>query len=239
LTKIVPVDLTLRVTSVRAATPSARIVRVALGGAPFNHRAGQLAMIGPPESATRVPYSIASAPEETREHGWLEFLIKVDAAGRWGAHFPALRRGMRLAVRGPYGTFIFPEHPRERWILFIAGGTGISPLRSMLVHAVAGGAGGRIRVLYSARSPLEFAYARDLRAMARKGDIEVVFTATREVPQLWRGLRGRIAPAQLAAMVDDPSTLCFVCGPTAMVADVPPMLRKLGIGENCIHVEKW
>jgi ferredoxin-NADP reductase len=233
------VDLTLRVTSVRAATPSARIVRVALDGASFQYRAGQLAMIGPPDAAARVPYSIASAPEETREHGGLEFLIKVDSAGRWGGHFPALRRGMRLAVRGPYGTFIFPDHPRERWVLFIAGGTGIAPLRSMLVHALAGGCGGRIRLLYSARAPEEFAYARELRALARRGDIEAVFTATRDVPQLWRGARGRIAPAQLAAIVDDPSTLCFVCGPTAMVADVPPMLRRLGIAEQAVHVEKW
>jgi NAD(P)H-flavin reductase len=233
------VDLSLRVKSVRAATSSARIVRVDLGGAPFHYRAGQLAMIGPPDAATRVPYSIASAPGETRDHGWIEFLIKVDSAGRWGAHFPALRRGMRLGVRGPYGTFIFPDHPRERWILFIAGGTGIAPLRSMLVHGLASGCGGRIRLLYSARTPGDFAYARELRGMARRGEIEVVLTATREIPQLWRGARGRIAPGQLAAMVDDPSTLCFVCGPSAMVAEVPPMLRRLGIGENCIHVEKW
>lgn len=232
-------DLVLRVKSVLRATPSARIVRLELGGAPFHYRPGQLAMIAPPDSASRVPYSIASAPEETAHTGCLEFLIKTDAHGRWGVHFADLRRGMRLAVRGPIGSFVFPEHPGERPFLFIAGGTGVSPLRSMIRHAVLAGCHGRIRLLYSARTPGDFAYARELRGMARRGEIELTLNATREMPARWRGTRGRITEAQLAALVDDPGTLCFVCGPSAMVADVPPMLRRLGIGEDAIRAEKW
>lgn len=232
-------DFVLRVKSVRRATPSARIARVDLGGATFSYKAGQVALIGPPAGAARVPYSIASAPEESRRHGWLEFLIKTDASGQWGTHFPALRRGMHLAIRGPLGSFTLPDHPRERKYLFIAGGTGVSPIRSMIWEAILSGRPGRIRLLYSARTPGDFAYAREFRGMARRGEIELALTATREIPTRWRGSRGRITAPQLEALVDDPVTLAFVCGPATMVAEVPPMLKHLGIDEHRIRVEQW
>ena len=232
-------ELVLRVSSVRRATPGSRIVRVPLGGATFPYVSGQLAAIGPPDARDRTPYSLASAPEETTRDGYLEFLTKVDAGGRWGAHYPSLRRGAQLAVRGPFGSFVFPAEPREQRFLFIAGGTGIAPLRSMIRHAVLAGIDGRIRLLYSARTPHDFAYLTELRAMERRGEVDLVLAATREMPTRWRGERGRIAPAQLARLVDDPVTLCFVCGPAAMVADVPPMLEALGVDRHRIRLEDW
>jgi NAD(P)H-flavin reductase len=232
-------DLVLRVSSVRRATPGSRIVRLALEGAPFAYAPGQLAELGPAGVSSRVPYSLASAPDETARDGHLEFLIKVDAAGRWGTDFEPLRRGARVAVRGPSGSFVFPEHPRERRFLFIAGGTGIAPLRSMIRHAVLSGIAGQLRLLYSARAPGEFAYLSELRGMARRGEVELALAATREMPPRWRGERGRIAPAQLARLLDDAATLCFVCGPEAMVADVPPMLTALGVDPKRIRLEDW
>lgn len=232
-------DLVLRLSSVRRATPGSRIVRLALEGASFRYVAGQLAELGPAGSSSRIPYSLASAPEETVAHGHLEFLIKEDGAGRWGAHFPPLRRGDRLSVRGPSGAFVFPAEPRERHFLFIAGGTGIAPIRSMIRHATLSGIDGRLRLLYSARTPRDFAYLPELRGMARRGEMELSLAATREMPQRWRGERGRFASAQLARLVEDPATLCFVCGPAAMVADVPPMLEEIGVPRTRIRLEDW
>lgn len=232
-------DLVLRVCSVRRATPGSRLVRVALEGAPFAYKPGQLAAIGPSGAAARTPYSIASAPEETARDRSLEFLIKVDAAGGWGAHFPSLRRGASLAVRGPSGSFVFPGQPREHHFLFIAGGTGIAPIRSMIRHAVLSRIPGRLSLLYSARTPNDFAYLSELRAMARRGELDLSLAATREFPPRWRGEHGRIAPPQLSLLVQDAATLCFVCGPAAMVADVPPMLLDLGIDRSRIRLEDW
>jgi ferredoxin-NADP reductase len=55
----------------------------------------------------------------------------------------------------------------------------------------------------------------------------------------WRGDRGRIVAAQLSGLVEDPATLCFVCGPASMVAEVPLLLRELGIDRNRILLEDW
>jgi p-cymene monooxygenase electron transfer component len=213
-------------------------VRLALAGAQFSYIAGQVAVLGVTGQPERSPYSIASAPEEAEEHGWLEFLLKLEPDG-WGAHFSGLRRGSRVSVEGPVGTFVFPTHPEERQFLFVAGGTGIAPLRSMICHAFSIQLGGRMHLLYSARTPSDFAYLPELKRYAREGRLELALNATREVPARWRGEQGRITQERLASLVETPETLCFVCGPAAMVDDVPRMLMQLGIERTRIRIEEW
>jgi NAD(P)H-flavin reductase len=234
-----PAESVGRIVSVRRATPSTRVLRIGLGDRAFPYEAGQAATISPPGADLRVPYSITSAPEDTQADGVVEFLIKADAAEKWGPSQPPFRRGMPLEVRGPYGTFTFPRDPGEQRFLFIAGGTGIAPLRSMIRHAAARGSGGSLHLLYSARARDEFAYLSDLRAMARRGEITLTLNVTREVPARWGGSLGRIVATQLAPLVSDTPTLCFVCGPEPMVADVAPMLRSLGVPPHRIRVEQW
>jgi NAD(P)H-flavin reductase len=231
-------ELILRVVGVRRATPLTRYVRVALDSARFHYKAGQAVMIGLAERSERVPYSIAASPEEARERGELEFLIKVEPSGRWGHQFDRIARGQRLAVRGPFGSFVLPDRPIERPLLFVAGGTGIAPVRSMIDHARRR-RHGPIKLLYSARTAGDFAYARDLRVLARRGVLNVNLHVTREAPQTWRGVRGRIAPAHLAPLVENRSTLCFICGPAAMVEDLPLMLTGLEVPSRNIKLEQW
>jgi ferredoxin-NADP reductase len=232
-------DLALRVSSIRKETPSTRVVRVALDGRTFPYEAGQVAAIGTAGRDERVPYSIASAPAETAQHGALEFLIKLHPDGGWGAEFDVPRRGTHLTVRGPTGRFVLPDNPVETRVLFIAGGTGIAPLRSMIRQAVLTNMGIRMRLLYSARTPADFSYARELRRMERGRQFELTLTASREWSTRWGGGRGRITAEQLTPLVDDPATLCFVCGPTAMVEDVPRILQTLGIASSRIRLEEW
>lgn len=229
----------LRVCSIRRATPSTRIVRLDLDGASFSYQPGQAAAIGAAHLDVRAPYSIASAPAESEGANYLEFLVKLEPGGAWGSHLSGIRRGSEVAVQGPLGTFTFPDRPAEQAFLFVAGGTGIAPLRSMIRQAVLTRQPGRLRLLYSARSPADFAYLAELRRLARSDRLDLALTATREVPPRWRGDRGRITPERLAPLVDTPDTLCFVCGPAAMVDDVPRMLRVLGIDGRRIKIEEW
>jgi ferredoxin-NADP reductase len=213
-------------------------VRLALGDVSFAYRAGQAAFLGIPSQAERLPYSIASAPEESEPGRYLEFLLKLESGG-WGTHLAGLRRGSKIEVDGPMGTFMFPRHPEEREFLFVAGGTGIAPLRSMIAHASITQQRGRLHLLYSARTPLDFAYLPELKRYAKEGKFDLLLTATREVPQKWRGDRGRITSAHLARLLRTPETLCFVCGPAAMVDDVPRMLVELGVDGERIRIEEW
>ena len=94
-------------------------------------------------------------------------------------------------------------------------------------------------VLYSARTAQDFAYRSELRGMARRGDLQLMLTATRGPDDRWRGERGRITLTQLEVLLEDPATLCFVCGPATMVDDVPRMLHQLGVEKSRIRIEDW
>ena len=137
-------------------------------------------MVGLAESAERVPYSIASSPEEAAAANELEFLIKIEPSGRWGHKFDRIARGQRVALNGPFGSFVYPARPGQKHLLFIAGGTGIAPIRSMIAHAIDTGLAGRLKLLYSARTAEDFAYLSELRGMVRRGQIELRLHATRE-----------------------------------------------------------
>jgi ferredoxin-NADP reductase len=231
--------MTLRVAGLRTATPGTRIVRLALGPQPFEFLAGQAVLIGAPGQDQPRPYSIASSPEETRRTGLLEFLMKVDDGGDPGPHLRGLARGMNVEVVGPYGTFVFPPDPPERRFLFIAGGTGIAPLRSMLRHALASRVPGEFAVAYSARTPNDFAYRDELRRLVRAGRIRLELMVTREAPPRWRGHRGRVGQPRLTPLVTDPATLCFICGPPPMLVEMPPILTALGVPSDRILMETW
>jgi len=103
----------LRVHSASPATPTSRIVRLNLERTRFRYRAGQAVLLGLPGQDQRRPYSIASAPEDARAQGYLEFLIKTDAEGRFGPHLAGLRRGTRVEVGRPLGSFVFPDAARR------------------------------------------------------------------------------------------------------------------------------
>lgn len=227
--------LTLPIREVVPATPRARVVRIDLAGDPFPYLAGQAVLIGNHQQDSRKPYSIASAPEDAERDGFFELLVSI-ADSTAGSHL-TLEPGARVDVEGPLGRFTFPVDPEERRFVFIAGGTGIAPLRAMLRHALRVPKR-EIGLLYSARTPGDFAFEEELRSLAREGQIELRQTVTRETTG-WEGTRGRIGREALAPLVHDPATLCFICGPRALVEEMPKLVGELGIADHRIRVEQW
>lgn len=229
--------LTVPIREVLPATPRSRIVRLDLRDTVFPFAAGQALAIADHRFQPRKPYSIASSPEEAADRGWLELLVGVGADGTPGPHL-RLQPGTLVDIDGPLGRFTYPTPARDERLLFIAGGTGIAPLRAMMRHALAQGPH-RIGVLYSARTPDDFAYESELRDLARAGHIELRLTVTRETHGTWSDTRGRIGTELLGTLVHDPATLCFICGPRALVEEVPKALGALGVVPNFIRIEDW
>ncbi len=231
--------VTLRISDIHPSTPGTRLLRLALDGSRFDFRAGQAALLGLHGQGERKPYSIASAPEESRRNGWLDFLIKVDESGQPGAHLTGWRTGAPVDVEGPLGRFGIPEETVGRTVLFVAGGTGIAPLRSMLQHLLISGSTASLRLVQSARSPAEFAFADEFRQLAADGRIEWYPTVTRSNEDEWTGTRGRVDQGVLASLVDGAGTFGFVCGPSEMVSAVCSLLSRLGIPDERIRREEW
>ncbi len=229
--------LTLPIRDVQPATPRARLVRIDLADRHFVYQPGQAILMARRDYEPRQAYSIAAAPDDAARDGCLELLVGIDEAGEPGPHL-TLDAGLLVDVEGPVGRFTFPDAPADTACLFVAGGTGIAPLRAMLRHALATG-NRRIGLLYSARTRGDFAFEQEWLALARDGRIEFRQAITRGAASDWTGVRGRIGAADLAPLVHGLATMCFVCGPPALVEDVPKLLESVGITRDRIHVEQW
>jgi len=230
--------LTLAIRDVQPATPRARLVRIDLAGHHFPYEPGQAILLARHGYEPRdTAYSIAAPPEEAVRSGSLELLVGVDGTGAPGPHM-TLERDSLVDIEGPIGHFTFPRQPADAPCLFIAGGTGIAPLRAMIRRALAS-RDRRIGLLYSARTPRDFAFDREWHELARAGRIEYRQTITRDTASEWTGSRGRIGATELASLVHEPGTICFVCGPPSMVEDVPRLLKNLGVTRDRIHIEEW
>lgn len=229
--------LTLPVREVLPATPRARVLRLDLLGRSFPYEPGQAISVAGHGAEARWPYSIAAAPEDAARDGWIELLVGVDASGQTGHRLP-LEPGALVDVEGPSGTFTFPAQPAEHRFLFIAGGTGIAPLRAMLRHALLV-PHAAIGLVYSARTSDDFAYESELRRLADDKRIELRLTVTRDAAPDWAGSRGRITRADLEPLVHGAETLCFICGPRTLVDEMPAHLEALGVPRHRIKIEEW
>jgi ferredoxin-NADP reductase len=235
------VQLTVPLVRVDKTSPRSRLLSFDITRHPFDYIAGQAVMMGPHGAAVRRPFSIACSPERAAETGMLELLIAIEDGSEDGSE--DLRWavvGALVDIEGPVGTFTFPATVDQSRLLFVAGGTGIAPVRAMLDHALRVWPSGTMSLLYSTRRSDEFAFVDELRAYERAGRLELHQTVTRDDSTAWGGRRGRIGRSHFEAVLHEPaSTLCFICGPTSLVSDSAATLRELGVPDALIRTEGW
>ncbi len=229
--------LTLPLAQVDAASVRQRLLTIDISGHAFEYLAGQAVRIAPHGGADRRPYSIACSPERAAEMRAIQLLIAMEGGAEdldWA------RRGALVDVDGPIGTFTFPASLDLPWVLFVAGGTGIAPVRAMLDHALRRHPSQNLSLLYSTRRSDEFAFVDELREHERRGKLELHQTVTRDESTSWGGRRGRIGRDHFEAVLHEPaSTLCFVCGPPSLVSDSAATLQELGVPVGSIKTENW
>ena len=231
--------ISVAVRHVTKATPRTRHIQLGIADGVFTFVAGQAVMVGLQGSPLRKPYSIASAPWEVTKTGVLQLLAQVDDSSALDPHLELAAPGTLIDIDGPFGTFALPAGADHTRLLFIAGGTGIAPLRSMLMDRLSRPAVPAIALVYSARSPEEFAYRTELDAMAQAGRITAHFTATRVDAGSWDGRRGRIQEDLLRLALPSLDAHCLICGPPQLVNDARGLLRQLGVNEARILTDHY
>jgi ferredoxin-NADP reductase len=230
---------TLQTREVVRATPRTRIIHLDLDEQPFEFRAGQAVLVGLHGSSLRKPYSIACSPGQASRDGALELLVQIDDADVANPHLERLAQGTEVDVDGPLGTFGLPPEIDEDDLLFVGGGTGIAPLRSMLWDTLEHRPVQHIALIYSARSVDEIAYEQELRKLADSGRVDVRLTITRDGRESWLGPRGRIDTALIQSTIRKPETRCIICGPPGMISDVTRLLLAAGVDRSRILTETF
>ena len=235
----VPV-VTVPIVGLAVSTPRSRLVSLDIRNQAFTFKPGHAVMVGRHGQSERRPYSIACSPEQAAETQQLELLITIEPDGMFGPHLDPAAPGMMLDVEGPIGTFVLPQVPVAGRLLFVAGGTGIAPLRAMLDHTLRRASSPRVSLLYSARRGDEFAFIEELHGHATSGRLELHQTVTRDESSAWSGRRGRIGRSHFEAVLHDPGgTVCVVCGPEPLVSESVSTLKALGVPAGQIRTEQW
>jgi ring-1,2-phenylacetyl-CoA epoxidase subunit PaaE len=230
-------SLVLPTRTILHATPRARLITIDLGSHDFAYDAGQAVSIGLAGSPVRRTYSVACSPAQARRMRAIELLVQIDDPSPPDPHLERATPGTLLSVEGPFGSFGLPTPLPERHVLFVAGGTGIAPLRAILWELVEQSPGIEAALVYSARGPEDFAFRDELTTLASEDRLELRLAVTRRTAGDWGGLRGRIDAATLESMLRTPETRCLVCGPPALVADTIEWLRAAGVAGERISWE--
>ncbi len=236
-------EMTLRVADIILETQDTKTYRL-VGNKPtlFSYKPGQFVTItlnidGKP---VKRSYSISSSP--SRPHT-LELTIKRVPGGlvsNWMADQISL--GDEIHVRGPAGRFSCFNYP-SRKMLCIAGGSGITPIMSMLRWIVDTTADVDVILLYSGRSPQDFIFRKELETIsARHSGLRVLFTVTSNWAgtESWTGLTGRCSSSMIELVAPDVlERHVFLCGPKPFSESMKGQLKCLDYPIANLHTESF
>lgn len=186
---------------------------------------GQLSLFGVGEST----FVINSPPTRM---DYLQF--SVMKAGEVTSKLHGLRAGDQIGVRAPLGNAFPYEQMKGKDIVFIGGGIGMAPLRTLLLFMLDNRADyGKITLLYGARSPQDMAYSYELPDWTSRKDMTTVLTIDREA-EGWEHRVGLI-PNVLLEMAPSPkNAVAVTCGPPIMIKFTLQALKKLGFEDEQI-----
>ncbi len=195
----------------------------------FSHLPGQCAMISL-IGVGEALFSITSPPGRD----YLEFSIK--RVGKLTEALHQLEVGDQIGIRGPYGNGFPVEDLKGKNLLFIGGGIGLAPLRSLVQYALdhRDDYPGRFQLVYGARSVGDLLFARDIcDHWPEEKDFQVSLTIDAPDPK-WDGFVGYV-PEYLEQLPLDPAnTVAITCGPPVMIKFVLQTLEKLGFSPEHI-----
>lgn len=204
----------------------------------YSFQAGQHATLSftDPVGEFERSYSIASPP---KEEDFLEFCIQTQNDGRAAAIFKTLKAGDVLKLSEAKGSFKIsnPNKP----LIFIAGGSGISPLRSFTKQLLAETEDPlSIRLFYGSRDADGIPFKEELLSLSEssQGRLSVILLA--EAGEAEGVCRGNTLNALLEAIEHIPKNAhYYLCGPPNMVQALQTALKEAKVSENAVFVEKY
>ena len=179
---------------------------------------GQLSVFGVGEST----FVINSPPTRM---DYLQF--SVMKAGEVTAAIHDLYVGDQIGLRAPLGNWFPYEEIKGKKILFVGGGIGLAPLRTLILFMLDNRADYKdITIIYGARTPPDLCYKDDLKKWESGSDVELILTVDNEYPG-WEKRIGFVPTVlnEIAPSPDD--TVAITCGPPIMIKFVLQNLAKL------------
>ena len=220
------------VTDVRVDTPDVKTFRVEAltGGKVFEHMPGQCAMLSIP-GVGEAMFSITSSPTNRK---FMEFSIKK--CGCLTSWLHQMDVGQQITIRGPYGNgFPVEGDLKGKDLIFIAGGIGLAPLRSVINYVRANRDNyGTVDVVYGARSAEDLVDIDEIQnEWTKTPGVNVHLT----IDRAQEGWDGHVAfvPAFVTELGFDPNKTVLVCGPPVMIKFTLKALMEQGFKRNNVY----
>lgn len=220
------------VIDIRLETPDVKTYRVVGrdGKKLFEHIPGQCAMVSIP-GISEAMFSITSSPTQSE---YMEFSIKK--CGCLSEALAGMEIGQEITVRGPYGNgFPVETALKGKDLLFIAGGIGLAPLRSVINYVRdKKDQYGSIDIVYGARSKEDLVqYEEITKEWMQDTNVKVYLTI--DSPQEdWIGHVGFI-PAYVKELNPELNKTVLMCGPPIMIKFTLAGLKELGFKDTQVY----
>jgi CDP-4-dehydro-6-deoxyglucose reductase, E3 len=227
---------TARVGEIETLTRDVRAIRLELmRPSEIHFQAGQFVSFevekpGLPFPVTR-PYSIASPPSN---RCGIDLLLNLVPGGPGSTFLFSLESGDPVNFRGPAGTFVLREYP-DRRLLFVATGTGIAPIRSMLHARLPSPT--PVTLIWGLRNERDIYYQDELADLAaRFPEFSYTITLSQPSPE-WTGAVGRVQAHLDARTTTVDDLAVYVCGSREMIKTVTAQIRSRGVCP--VHWEQY
>ena len=212
-----------------------------LGGQPFQHQPGQYvfceldALDFPDERGNRRHFTISSSPTEK---GVVMFTTRIRGSG----FKETLRNaplGYEINLGTPLGHFVLPEGETRRHV-FIAGGIGITPYRSMLRYTVDTKKPIDAVLFYFSHSSADIVFRQELEEIARQMATFSLVHVLSDPERGWKGEKGRLNEALLRKWVPNlDQRLFWVSGPPPMVTAYKEFIGQAGVKDEAIRIDSF
>ena len=234
-----PKKIRLEVSEIRGETKTAKSFRlVSPKGYLPPFQAGQYINLFVDVGGVRTsrPYSISSPPNQS---GYYEIAVHRVEDGFVSSYLlETVKTGDRVESTAPAGNFYHNPLFHGNDLVFLAGGSGITPFMSMIREVTDRGLARKIHLLYGSRSPEDIIFREELEERARRHENFKVTSVISEPPVGFEGFTGFITAELMKKVLGDAEGKTFyVCGPEDMYTFCLPELLKLKVPQRKIRME--
>ncbi len=207
-----------------------------LAFAPGQYMEWTLGHPDPDNRGNRRYFTLASSPTETEIRLGIKF---YEHSSSFKRAMLAMQPETEVMAGQLTGDFVLPDNPSQKCV-FIAGGIGITPFRSMIRYLLDTDQQCSIVLLYANKTADEIVYKDVFDHAVQQIGLKIVYVLSdaEQVPRGWIGQVGRIDANLIAAEVPDyKSSVFYVSGPSAMVASFEELLVKMGVSKRQIRTD--
>lgn len=166
--------------------------------------------------------------------------LTIKKIGEFTTVMHELDVGVKVKIKGPFGEVLNFDKNIKDDVVFLAGGSGITPFISAIRYIIEKKLNNNVTLFFGNRTKKDIIYAEEFKEHNELDNITIVNTLSDTESKKWTGHTGRIDKQLILEYVDNPENkLWYICGPPPMVAGMKILLEEIGINKDKIRVENW